>query len=225
MCWATGASRVCPCVLSAATRVSLGKPSVQGGASCVLPRQRPRKAGASRAVWQTPSAQTPFPCRGGLCAVNSGNLRVTAPRKPHPGAASGLPPALPAVGNEPGLHLAEQSRCSWAGKGLQQLFASISQLQVPRAVNVPGSGGCWPRAQVPRLASFRGALFSCWLVKSNKRLCPCCSSSLLLPRALLCQIPLALGDTGASLRSAVPFLADNGPWLQNLIRLIGLASS
>lgn len=69
-------------------------------------------------------------------------------------------------------------------------------------------------AQVRLLGSL-SAPSRCWMA-SNKSAALCLLAS-------PCQIP-QLPRAPRALCGAVPFLADNGPWLQNLIRLIGLAS-
>lgn len=125
---------------------------------------------------------------------------VMAPRKRGPGGAPGLPGVLPALRNEPAPPFCE-SRATAAGLrgGCSCFFASLSAAPGPFC-----SQSAWPQPQPPwLLALVSGALsglgtptscagiFSCRSVESNKRIRPRCSSSLLLPRASLCQIPLA----------------------------------
>lgn len=166
-----------------------------------------------------------------------------SPRNPHaavPGWAAGdggrWGRAWPAVCAPP--HEMSSSSISqelrWAVRRLLLLLVPPFQpLKVPYAVNPPGPSrslhGSWPCFQVPWPRSVQDLVVPGVFVlpvygeqqkdPSSLLLIPVFTMSFALPNSLgFLETPVH------SLRSAVPFLADNSPWLQNLIRLIGLAS-
>jgi len=134
------------------------------------------------------SRTEPQPCQGGQRIIG--------------GVGSALQEELPAshacslpYKMSPCSILQERSRCEGAASAFLLPFQLLG---VPPAVNLPGpsrsSHGSRPSFQVPRLRLGSQPVvrvFSCRSVEGNKRIRPCCSSSLLSPRALLCQIPLA----------------------------------
>lgn len=109
---------------------------------------------------------------------------------------------------------------------------SLSAAQVPSAVNLPSrsSDGSQPCSQVPCLGSGREPVVRVYFffspVGGEQQKDP--SQPLLIPAFTASfALPNSLGFQETPMRSlcgTVSFLADNGPWLQNLIRLICLAS-